>query len=406
MTLDIANTQVGIGTTNPDAKLHVVGNAIVSTALSIGTINVAPTIGAAFDKANAANVLAFNSAAGANAWANTIGTRSNNYSLAIVGDAFDKANTANITADQAFNKANAANVLAFNSAAGANAWANTIGTRSNNYSLAIVGNAFDKANAANVLAFTSGNEAEGAFLRANIAYAKANSANVLAYQSSLSTVKATNLAGGTTGQIAVQTAADTTDFLGAGTYGKVLKSSGTGIAPIWDTVPTYAEDYVISYTTITTATGLEISTAAADYVEYTVPTWARKITVIFNQVEPTGTGNDIGIRLGDAGGIETTGYVAASAILTGGIGNYHASFTNGFYINSYTYGVSYTGTVVLTRMGATTTWICSGVLMDDGSSSVMLISGRKTLSGNITTVRLLGEASIDFGVAGLSVTYE
>jgi hypothetical protein len=306
MTVDLPNSSVGIGTTSPTSNLHVVGTALVSTALTIGVINVAPTIGAAFnkanaanvlaetantraesahtridtlvltsnsntaivtdiagsgyakansanivasgafDKANAANVLAFNSAAGANAWVNTVYGLSNTYAQSVgnasnlvAGQAFNRANTANITADLAFNKANAANVLAFNSAAGANAWTNTIyglsntfthtiggagffqanqafalanaanvlafnsaaganawanvigvnanayanviGTRSNNYALSIVGPAFDKANAANVLAF---NSAAGANAWANVIGVNANAyANIVGERS-------------------------------------------------------------------------------------------------------------------------------------------------------------------------------------------------------------------------------
>jgi hypothetical protein len=385
-----ANGNIGIGTTSPSANLHVVGNAIISTALSVGTINVAPAIGAAFDKANAANVLAFTSGNEAEG-------------------AFLRSNVTFVHANAAFFQAN----QAFADANTAEAWAAAAFLRGNV--------AFSQANQAFAVANTSGAEAEGAFLRSNVtfvhanaaflqanqAFAKANAANVLAYNASLSTVKATNLDGGATGQIAYQTAADTTDFLSAGTYGKVLKSSGSGVAPIWDTVPTYADSYTLFGTSGISGTATEVSGLNATYVEYAVPTWARKITILLNQLAPDGTGNDIGIRLGDSGGIETTGYVAGSAILTGGIGNYHATFTNGFFINAYTYGITYTGSIVLTRMGGETTWICSGVLTDDGTGTMMLISGRKTLSGNITTVRILAEGGTTFDIlGGFSVAYE
>ena len=207
----------------------------------------------AFAKANAANVLAFNTGAGANAWTNTVygfintytqtvgtagnayarevgtagnvyartvgtagnvyarevGTAGNTYTQTVgaasnsyadslfassggsAGQAFNKANTANITADQAFNKANAANVLAFNSAAGANAWVNTVYGFTNTYtqtvgaasnSLAVA--AFSQANQAFAQANTSSPQTVAdAFGQANQAFAQANAANVLAFNS-------------------------------------------------------------------------------------------------------------------------------------------------------------------------------------------------------------------------------
>ncbi len=99
-------------------------------------ITAADTSGPAFDKANAANVLAFTGSATAVA-------------------AFGQANSATITSSAAFDKANAANVLAF--VGGADAAA-----------------AFGKANAANLLAF-------GADIKASAGFDKANAANLFAF---------------------------------------------------------------------------------------------------------------------------------------------------------------------------------------------------------------------------------
>jgi hypothetical protein len=126
-------------------------NNIVSITANnayVGGINIGQTLGyintiyneantsltianLAFDKANAANVLAF--------------TANNNANLALYlpGAAFDKAN--------------AANVLAFTASANATL-------------------AFNKANAANVLAFTANNLASNAYSLGNGAYIAANTA--------------------------------------------------------------------------------------------------------------------------------------------------------------------------------------------------------------------------------------
>lgn len=71
---------------------------------------------AAFAKANAANVLAFNTGIGANAWANAVGTAGNNYT-----------NTVGV----------AGNNYTIQVGAASNTWANNVGTAGNNYTNAV-----------------------------------------------------------------------------------------------------------------------------------------------------------------------------------------------------------------------------------------------------------------------------
>jgi hypothetical protein len=113
---------VGIGTTSPTTKLHVVGDANVSTTLTVAGYNVVATMGAAFDKANTANLYAFfvdsntiaaftqaNNVAGAVTTANTIAiaafAKANAANIA-AGAAYDYDNVTRIIANAAFDKAN------------------------------------------------------------------------------------------------------------------------------------------------------------------------------------------------------------------------------------------------------------------------------------------------------------
>lgn len=78
-------------------------NTVVSNVVTISSMNVEPTIIAAFAKANAANV-AFDVA--------NAGFNKANTAASIGSAAFDKANTANVVGSGAFDKANSANVVA------------------------------------------------------------------------------------------------------------------------------------------------------------------------------------------------------------------------------------------------------------------------------------------------------
>jgi len=114
----VTNDLLGDGLTT---YRSVTANVITANSLFFGTLNVVPTLSAAYDKANSANVVAVSAFGKANA-ANVIASA-----------AFDKANAANVIASAAFDKANTAGSLAFDKANAANVLACT---------------AFDKANSA------------------------------------------------------------------------------------------------------------------------------------------------------------------------------------------------------------------------------------------------------------------
>lgn len=81
-----ANGNVGIGTTSPTSNLHVIGTANISSSLVVNNTNIVPTISAAFDKANSANLLAFNTGIGANAYSNATFVKLSSVSQTITGN--------------------------------------------------------------------------------------------------------------------------------------------------------------------------------------------------------------------------------------------------------------------------------------------------------------------------------
>lgn len=93
---------------------------------------------AGFSRANAANVLAFNTSVGANAWANTVGASANGWtntrSTTIGVSGNNWTNTVGIYANTYANAIGASsNTWGNTVSASANAWSNTIGSRSNTW---------------------------------------------------------------------------------------------------------------------------------------------------------------------------------------------------------------------------------------------------------------------------------
>ena len=124
-------------------------------------------------------------------------------------------------------------------------------------------------------------------------------------------------------------------------------------------------------------------TATGTSVDFTsIPSWAKSITVAFAGVSTNGT-EDYLIQLGDAGGIETTGYLGTAAV----IGVSAANFTAGFGIISSSGANVHHGAITLTAMGANV-WVASGTLGRSNSGVAIVTAGSKTLSATLTQVRI------------------
>lgn len=104
----------------------------VTSNLTLGGANAIVWIRAAYDKANAANVLAYNTGIGANGYTVTVGDSANNYAGAMA----NAANAYSVTIGNSANNyagamANAANAYAASVGASANAHADAVGSAAN-----------------------------------------------------------------------------------------------------------------------------------------------------------------------------------------------------------------------------------------------------------------------------------
>lgn len=130
--------------------------------------------------------------------------------------------------------------------------------------------------------------------------------------------------------------------------------------------------------------------SAVAQIDFTpIPAWVKRITIMFSGVSTNGT-NLIDIQIGDAGGLETTGYVGAqSNIIGGGTGanNYGGDAFELRYV-----GTPYlvTGTFTLTLMNAATNlWVGTGVHgAETGIATTFFSAGRKDLSATLDRLRI------------------
>jgi hypothetical protein len=130
---------------------------------------------------------------------------------------------------------------------------------------------------------------------------------------------------------------------------------------------------------------------------------ARTITVMLDMLSANASGQ-IMIRIGDSGGIESSGYEGSMAELTsGGVVVFPNSTVDGWLISDQTASVSAQGYCRMSYAG-NNTWIGGGLVTSGGSKSCTS-NMVKTLSGTLTQVevRMVGSTDFDNGAISLLV---
>jgi hypothetical protein len=149
-------------------------------------------------------------------------------------------------------------------------------------------------------------------------------------------------------------------------------------------------------------------TASGTNVDFgSIPSWVKRITVMFSGVSTSGTSKPR-IQLGDSGGVETTGYAGTnSAIATASASS--ANSTGGFDFNTQqTTNAILHGSAVLSLLNASTnTWVCNAALMDSAATYSSLTGGSKSLSDTLTQVRITTVNGTDtFDAGTINIQYE
>lgn len=146
-------------------------------------------------------------------------------------------------------------------------------------------------------------------------------------------------------------------------------------------------------------------TASGTSVDFTgIPSWVKRITVMFNGVSTNGT-SPIVVQLGDSGGIENTGYTGAcfnnSAATT-------VNFSSSFYaiaLNAVA-GNTYSGQMILNNFDGFT-YVESSVVSSITTATVSSGSGSKSLSATLDRIRITTVNGTDtFDAGTINIMYE
>ena len=145
-----------------------------------------------------------------------------------------------------------------------------------------------------------------------------------------------------------------------------------------------------------------VASTSGTSIDFTgLPSWIKKITVMFQDVSSNGTSNFL-IQLGDSGGIENTGYLGA--------GNTNASatiYTTGFGIALPNFaGTILQGAITIQNITGNS-WIASGGFSRSDSATAGVTAGSKTLSATLDRVRITTVNGTDtFDAGTVNILYE
>ena len=151
--------------------------------------------------------------------------------------------------------------------------------------------------------------------------------------------------------------------------------------------------------------GTAVASTSGTSIDFTgIPSWVKRVTVMFNGVGTSSTSEKL-LQLGNSGGIETTGY--ASSATTDA--SRFATSTSGFVL-SHAFNSSNAetmlGAIVLTNV-ASNSWVAQGAFHTPTYTTGNFVAGGKALSGTLDRVRITTVNGTDtFDAGSINILYE
>ena len=150
--------------------------------------------------------------------------------------------------------------------------------------------------------------------------------------------------------------------------------------------------------------GTSVASTSGTSIDYTsIPSWVKRITVMFQGVSTSGTSNPL-IQIGTGGSPTTSGYLATSAnIVSSAVSQ--ANYTTGFGISSGNAANVISGAITIFNVSGNI-WVASGVTKTSSAGAAMS-AGDVTLAGVLNLVRITTVNGTDtFDAGSINIQYE
>jgi len=171
------------------------------------------------------------------------------------------------------------------------------------------------------------------------------------------------------------------------------------------TSPTISGAVVSSMNSSVITSGTAVASTSGQTIDFTpIPSWVKRITVMFKNVGLSGNAEKL-IQLGTSSGVTTSGYQSNSVIVFGTNSVIIASNATGFLIRSDQPGEELNGHYVFTLISSNN-WVGSSIVQNY-SDRVWHGAGRVDLGATLDRVRITSTNGTDtFDAGTLNILFE
>ena len=153
--------------------------------------------------------------------------------------------------------------------------------------------------------------------------------------------------------------------------------------------------------------GTAVASTSGTSIDFTsIPSWVKRVTVMFNGVSTNGTSAPL-VQLGTSGGIQSTSYDSGAVYVTTVVGINNS--TAGFLLSAShaASDILYGNIFICLQDSATGTWTMNANFERNGGAALGICAGRKTLSGTLDRVRITTVNGTDtFDAGSINILYE
>jgi len=152
--------------------------------------------------------------------------------------------------------------------------------------------------------------------------------------------------------------------------------------------------------------GTAVASTSGTSIDFTsIPSWVKRITVMFNGVS-TGSNSNFLIQIG-SGSIVTTGYVSGAVTIQSGASSSAAVTSTTAFVVATAGNAAYlwTGTVQLVNL-TSNTWVECGMLVNTTGDRSTNSGGTLALGGALDRIRITSVTPDTFDAGSVNILYE